>query len=200
MSKSEDKNKVTKSNSNKPKTTNKSKASKSTTKKSSTTKKTINTEISTTKKRSAAKTTKKSSTVNKRNNSTVKTSAKPVKKKEDINEVLVEDIKKIDIEVANNEPVAETKQEIIEKEIIEEISNINNTKLENAKFTVRKRNKFAISIGVFISLLGVVALIITLIANRIIDREFISDFEIIAMVVISIVIEIMGAAIIVKET
>ena len=44
-----------------------------------------------------------------------------------------------------------------------------------------------------LSLLGIIALIMTLIANRIVDTEFISDTAIMLMVVASILIEIFGA-------
>ena len=50
-----------------------------------------------------------------------------------------------------------------------------NFKVENAKFSSKKSDKKLLAVGVIISLLGIIALIITLIANRIVDREFISD-------------------------
>jgi hypothetical protein len=49
-------------------------------------------------------------------------------------------------------------------------------------------------------MLGIIALIISLIANRIIDREYISDISIALMVAGSILIEAFGAFIIINET
>jgi len=92
-----------------------------------------------------------------------------------------------------------SKQEIVEKEIIEEIKNIKVAKLEDAKYSTKKRDKSLLVIGVFISLLGIIALILTLIANRIVDREFINDFAIALMVAASIIIEGFGSFIIISE-
>lgn len=95
--------------------------------------------------------------------------------------------------------------DIVKKQEIEAIENIeenikNVAKLENAKYTIRKNNKNLLAIGVLISILGIVALIITLVANRIVDKEFISDSAITLMVIASIIIEIFGAFIIINES
>ena len=93
-----------------------------------------------------------------------------------------------------------TEQEIVEKEIIEEINNVNTTKLEDAKFQTTKKSKHLLGIGIIIVILGIVALIVALIANRIVDREFLSDSAITLMMVASIIIEGFGAFIIINET
>ena len=54
--------------------------------------------------------------------------------------------------------------------------------------------------GIIIVILGIVALIVALIANRIVDREFLSDSAITLMMVASIIIEGFGAFIIINET
>jgi len=89
--------------------------------------------------------------------------------------------------------------EDIENKINEIVENKNVAKLENAKYIKNKKNKQLLAIGVVISLLGIIALIITLIANRIVDKNFISDNAIILMVIASILIEIFGAFIIINE-
>lgn len=91
-----------------------------------------------------------------------------------------------------------SEQEKDEKKIVEEINNI--TKLEDAKFVKDKKKKSLLPIGVIISILGLVALLISLVANRIIDREFLSDTSITIMLVISIIIEGFGAFIIINES
>ena len=166
--------KVTKPNGRKNTTNAKSSATKKNTTKSNAVKKTTNTV------KKSSNTAKKTNTKKK----DIKVEEKVLKTKPVVEEVKIEKV--------------EQKKE--EKVTLEEVSNVNGAKIENAKFTVRKSNKLAISIGVFISFLGIVALIISLIANRIIDREFINDTEILVMVIVSIIIEIMGAAIIVKES
>ena len=82
--------------------------------------------------------------------------------------------------------------------IVEEINNI--TKLEDAKFVKDKKKKSLLPIGIIISILGLVALLISLVANRIIDREFLSDTSITIMLIISIIIEGFGAFIIINES
>ena len=60
--------------------------------------------------------------------------------------------------------------------------------------------KSLLPIGVIIAILGLIALIISLIANRIVDREYLSDTAITLMLVISIIIETFGAFIIISES
>lgn len=91
-----------------------------------------------------------------------------------------------------------SEQEKDEKMIVEEINNI--TKLEDAKFVKDKKKKSLLPIGIIISILGLVALLISLVANRIIDREFLSDTSITIMLIISIIIEGFGAFIIINES
>ena len=50
-----------------------------------------------------------------------------------------------------------------------------------------------------IYILGIIALFVSLIANRIVDREFLSDNAITFMMVCSIIIEGFGAFIIINE-
>ena len=175
------------------------KVSKNTSKKNTTKSQNKSNKNNNTKKVDSKNSTKKATnktTSNKKTTNTIKKSVNSRKKT--IN-------KKDDIKVVKHEPtvVEEVKLKKVndlEAEVFEPISEVSGAKIENAKFTIRKRNKTAIAIGVFISLLGIIALIIALIANRIVDREFISDNQVIVMVVISIIIELMGAAIIIKET
>lgn len=162
--------------------TKKKTSSKTTTKKSTT--------KSTPKKTTTSKTTTKKNTTKKsvpKKDTTVKKEV--VKKVED----------KIIEEVEIKEEVV-TKQEKIEKEVIDEIKSIKDIKLENAKYVVRKKDRTLLAIGVFISLLGIIALIISLIANRLIDREFISDTAVTLMICASIIIEGFGAFIIINES
>lgn len=72
--------------------------------------------------------------------------------------------------------------------------------LEDAKFPVIKKDKILLIVGVFMSLLGIVALILSLIANRIIDREYLSDFVVALMIFGSLLIETFGAFILINET
>lgn len=198
------KNNAIKATSSKSNTTKNNTKSNSSTKKASTSSKKTNNTKTTSKKdgnTTAKKSSVKKSTTNnkKTNNSVSKTKTKKIET--NVKKIVEQDIQIID-DKGIEEKVVEVKEIIEEKneEIKPNIEENYSTKIENAKFTIRRSNKLAISIGVFISLLGIIALIITLIANRIIDREFISDTEILFMVIISIVIEIMGAAIIIKET
>ena len=91
-----------------------------------------------------------------------------------------------------------SKQEKDEKVIVEEINNI--TKLENAKYIKNIKKRSLLPIGVVIAMLGLIALIISLIANRIVDREFLSDNAITLMLITSIIIEGFGAFIIINES
>lgn len=154
-----------------------------------------------TKKTSSKKTnTTKKSTAKKTNNNGVKktstskkTTTKSTPKKTTIKKVEKELEKTVIIEDIENKI-----NDIVENKVIESKQNI--AKLENAKYTIRKRNKQLLAIGVLISLLGIIALIITLIANRIVDKQFISDNAIVMMVIASILIEIFGAFIIINES
>ncbi len=74
------------------------------------------------------------------------------------------------------------------------------TKIEASKFTIVKKEKKLLFIGIFISILGLIALILSLLANRIIDKEFLSDSIIILMIFISLMIECLGTFIIINET
>jgi len=154
-----------------------------------------------TKKTSSKKTnTTKKSTAKKTNNNGVKktstskkTTTKSTPKKTTPKKVEKELEKTVIIEDIENKI-----NDIVENKVIESKQNI--AKLENAKYTIRKRNKQLLAIGVLISLLGIIALIITLIANRIVDKQFISDNAIVMMVIASILIEIFGAFIIINES
>ena len=163
----------------------------STIKKSTTTKtsakKTTTTKSNTSKKTSTTKTTPKKTTTKsvKKTTTTKKSTPKKVEKELE-KTVLIEDIENKINEIVENKKV-EVKEE-------------NVAKIENAKYTIRKRNKHLLAIGVVISLLGIIALIITLIANRVVDKEFISDNAILMMVIASILIEIFGAFIIINES
>ena len=178
-------NKTTKNTKSKTtsKTTNKTKSN--TTSKSKTT--SVKKSISKDSNKSSEKTSKK-------NNNIVKKDENAVVKKRTKKEAVKDDpivVKEVKLEKVIG----------IEKdESIQENNKFNGAKIENAKYTIKKVNKTAIGIGIFISLLGIIALIIALIANRIVDREFISDSQVIIMVIVSIIIELMGAAIIIKET
>lgn len=181
--------------------TKKKNSSKTTTKKSTTAK-------STTKNSATKKTiTKKSTTKSVPKKNTVKTE---VVEKNELEKVIEQAAKKNEIDeilgkgLVNNaseeEKKIETKQEKIEKEVIDEIKSIKVAKVENAKYVVKKKDKTLLAIGVLISLLGIVALILSLIANRLIDREFISDSAVTLMICASIIIEGFGAFIIINES
>lgn len=92
-----------------------------------------------------------------------------------------------------------SKQEKDEKEIVEEINNVNSIKVEDSKFK-KVKSKALLPVGIIIAILGLAALIVSLVANRIIDREFMSDTAITIMLVISIIIEAFGAFIIINES
>lgn len=162
--------------------------------------------ISTTSNKNVKKTSASSSkknTTKKNNNvkSTKKTETKKVPKKDTIVEGNIINLEEkaefpdnyVDID---NNSISE--QEKDEKIIVEEINNI--TKLENAKYIKNNKKRSLLSIGVVIAILGLVALFISLVANRIVDREFLSDNTITLMLIVSIVIECFGAFIIIKES
>lgn len=184
----------------KKKTTGSSNSSKRTTTKKNTTSK-----VSTTKKASTNTTKKKTTnnskantkSVNKSNNKKTEVKKATPKVKKDLEKTVI--IENIENEINK---IVENKNDIsiIEEQVIENINNIEVAKVEDAKYVNQKRNKKLLAIGVIISLLGIIALIITLIANRIVDREFISDNSIALMVIASILIECFGAFIIINES
>ena len=197
------KNEETKNTTKKKTTTNNTAVKK--TSKNNTAKKTKST-ISTTSNKNVKKTSASSSTKNttKKNNnvkSTKKTETKKVPKKDTIVEENIINLEEkaefpdnyVDID---NNSISE--QEKDEKIIVEEINNI--TKLENAKYIKNNKKRSLLPIGVVIAILGLVALFISLVANRIVDREFLSDISITLMLIVSIVIECFGAFIIIKES
>lgn len=199
---------------------NKDEETKKTSSKKNTTKSTN--KSSTVKNASKAANTKKDtsskSTVNKKNvkktsvgtkktnnkKSTVKTTKKIEDKKMPEDVIIEENVINLEekIEFPNNYVNSEdnniSDQEKDEKIIVEEINNI--TKLEDAKFVKEKKKRSLLPIGVIISILGLVALFISLVANRIVDREFLSDSSITIMLIISIIIEGFGAFIIINES
>ena len=197
------KNEETKNTTKKKTTTNNTAVKK--TSKNNTAKKSKST-ISTTSNKNVKKTSASSSTKNttKKNNnvkSTKKTETKKVPKKDTIVEENIINLEEkaefpdnyVDID---NNSISE--QEKDEKIIVEEINNI--TKLENAKYIKNNKKRSLLPIGVVIAILGLVALFISLVANRIVDREFLSDNTITLMLIVSIVIECFGAFIIIKES
>ena len=197
------KNEETKNTTKKKTTTNNTAVKK--TSKNNTAKKSKST-ISTTSNKNVKKTSASSSTKNttKKNNnvkSTKKTETKKVPKKDTIVEENIINLEEkaefpdnyVDID---NNSISE--QEKDEKIIVEEINNI--TKLENAKYIKNNKKRSLLPIGVVIAILGLVALFISLVANRIVDREFLSDISITLMLIVSIVIECFGAFIIIKES
>lgn len=197
------KNDETKNTTKKKTTTNNTAVKK--TSKNNTAKKSKST-ISTASNKNVKKTSASSSTKNttKKNNnvkSTKKTETKKVPKKDTIIEENIINLEEkaefpnnyVDID---NNNISE--QEKDEKIIVEEINNI--TKLENAKYIKNNKKRSLLPIGVVIAILGLVALFISLVANRIVDREFLSDNTITLMLIISIVIECFGAFIIIKES
>ena len=110
--------------------------------------------------------------------------------------------KTIIIENIENEidKIVENKNNIkIKEQVIEQINDKKIAKVEDAKFSKKKNDKKLLAVGVIISLLGIIALIITLVANRIVDKEFISDTSISLMAIASILIECFGAFIIINE-
>lgn len=169
--------------------TKKTNNTKKTTTKTST-KKTTSNKTTTTKKTSTSKTTpKKTTTKNTISKNTTKKSTPKKVEKELEKTIIIEDIENKISDIVKNKNV-EVNEEVIE----------NGAKLENAKYRHIKKNKHLLAIGVVISILGIIALIITLIANRIVDKEFISDNTIIIMIFASILIEIFGAFIIINES
>lgn len=146
---------------------------------------------------STKNTTKKSNNVK----STKKTETKKVPKKDTIVEENIINLEEKAefpdnyVDIGNN---SISEQEKDEKIIVEEINNI--TKLENAKYIKNNKKRSLLPIGVVIAILGLVALFISLVANRIVDREFLSDNTITLMLIVSIVIECFGAFIIIKES
>lgn len=170
---------------------------KNTSTKTQTSKKSTN---NTQKKNTAKKTTSKSNTTktsNVKKPTNKKSTTKKVIKEEE--EIVLE--KKQEFpdnfkEVDNNNI---SKQEKDEKEIVEEINNVNSIKVEDSKFK-KAKSKALLPIGIIIAILGLAALIVSLVANRIIDREFMSDTAISIMLVISIIIEAFGAFIIINES
>ena len=197
------KNEETKNTTKKKTTTNNTAVKK--TSKNNTAKKSKST-ISTAPNKNVKKTSASSSTKNttkKSNNvkSTKKTETKKVPKKDTIVEENIINLEEKAefpdnyVDIGNN---SISEQEKDEKIIVEEINNI--TKLENAKYVKSKKKNSLLPIGVIIAILGLIALIISLIANRIVDREYLSDTAITLMLVISIIIETFGAFIIISES
>lgn len=149
----------------------------------------------------AKKATTSKKTVNKNVKKTVP--KKTAKKEVEVKNVELTEIldRNENIELVNNYKENDnniSKQEVQEKEIIEEISNVE-TKKENNK-TIKKKNKKLLAIGIFVVLLGIVALFVSLVANRIVDREFMNDSAVTLMMVASIIIEGFGAFIIINES
>lgn len=197
------KNEETKNTTKKKTTTNNTAVKK--TSKNNTAKKSKST-ISTASNKNVKKTSASSSTKNttKKNNnvkSTKKTETKKVPKKDTIVEENIINLEEKAefpdnyVDIGNN---SISEQEKDEKIIVEEINNI--TKLENAKYIKNNKKRSLLPIGVVIAILGLVALFISLVANRIVDREFLSDNTITLMLIVSIVIECFGAFIIIKES
>ena len=153
------------------------------------------------KKTSASSSTKNTTKKNNNVKSTKKTETKKVPKKDTIVEENIINLEEKAefpdnyVDIGNN---SISEQEKDEKIIVEEINNI--TKLENAKYIKNNKKRSLLPIGVVIAILGLVALFISLVANRIVDREFLSDNTITLMLIVSIVIECFGAFIIIKES
>lgn len=197
------KNEETKNTTKKKTTTNNTAVKK--TSKNNTAKKSKST-ISTASNKNVKKTSASSSTKNttKKNNnvkSIKKTETKKVPKKDTIVEENIINLEEKAefpdnyVDIGNN---SISEQEKDEKIIVEEINNI--TKLENAKYIKNNKKRSLLPIGVVIAILGLVALFISLVVNRIVDREFLSDNTITLMLIVSIVIECFGAFIIIKES
>lgn len=172
---------------------------KNTSTKTQTSKKSTN---NTQKKNTAKKTTSKSNT---NKTSSVKkptnkksTTKKVIKKEEEIVLEKKQEFPDNFKEITNNNNII-SKQEKDEKEIVEEINNVNSIKVEDSKFK-KVKSKALLPVGIIIAILGLAALIVSLVANRIIDREFMSDTAITIMLVISIIIEAFGAFIIINES
>ena len=150
-------------------------------------------------------TTKKSTTGTKKANTNKKTTSvkkktsttKPKEAKKKASASKTTTVKK---NIKSTPKKVEEIQENIETEINQIVENnkTKNIKLENTKFS--KRKKKLLPIGIIITILGLIALFVSLVANRIIDREFISDNGIVIMIIISVIIELVGAFIIVNES
>ena len=162
-----------------------------------------------TKKTSTSKTSTKKTTKSTKSNSSNKrtTKSSPRKnvstKKKTTPKITNEELEKtVIIENIQNKikDIVKAKEAEVVEDIKEEDKIENVAKLENAKYPIQKGSKNLLAIGVVISLLGIIALIITLVANRIVDKEFISDNAITMMVIASILIEIFGAFIIINES
>lgn len=198
------KNEETKNTTKKKTTTNSTVVKK--TSKTSTAKKSTNTKSTASKKNVKKTSASSSSTKNTaKKNSNVKSTKKIETKKVPKKDVIVEEnIINLEekIEFPDNYVDIEdnniSEQEKDEKIIVEEINNI--TKLENAKYVKNNKKRSLLPIGVVIAILGLVALFISLVANRIVDREFLSDNAITLMLIVSIVIECFGAFIIIRES
>lgn len=191
-------------NTTKKKTTTKSSTAKKTTNNNSLNKKTTNKKNTNTKNikvNDGKKIDNKTKTATTKKKATKKVESKKIPKKDIILEENIINLEeKIEfpdnyVNIGDNNI---SEQEKDEKIIVEEINNI--TKLENAKYIKSKRKSNLLPIGILIAILGLVALIISLVANRIVDREFLSDNNITLMLIISIVIECFGAFIIIKES
>ena len=199
--KTNEKESVKKTNSSKKTTTTKKKTSTSKKSNSSSTVKKTTTnnakKTTTTKKPSTVKkattTTKKPSTVKK----TTTTTNENVKPKEVIKKDVLEKTYILEEQENENTILDQTKKIDI---ISDEDKNTYSTSLESSKFVKSKKKRSLLPIGIIIIILGLTALIISLIANRIIDREFISDTGIAVMILISIFVEIVGAFIIINES
>lgn len=189
------KNEEVKNTTKKKTTTTANKNNKTTAKKSTTTK------SNTTKKNNIKKgtATKKSATTKKSTPKKSNTNKKIVDKNVIVEENVINLEEKIEFpdNYVNKDNNNISEQEKDEKIIVEEINNV--TKLENAKYIKNKKSNL-LPIGVVIAILGLIALIISLVANRIVDREYLSDTAITLMLIISIVIETFGAFIIINES
>ncbi len=188
----------------KKKTTTKSSTAKKTTNNNSLNKKTTNKKNTNTKNikiNDGKKIDNKTKTATTKKKATKKVESKKIPKKDIIlEENIINSEEKIEfpdnyVNIGDNNI---SEQEKDEKIIVEEINNI--TKLENAKYIKSKRKSNLLPIGILIAILGLVALIISLVANRIVDREFLSDNNITLMLIISIMIECFGAFIIIRES
>lgn len=166
-----------------------------------TAKKSTSTKSNTTKKNNVKKgtATKKSATTKKSTPKKSNTNKKIVDKNVIVEENIINLEEKIEFpdNYVNKDNNNISEQEKDEKIIVEEINNV--TKLENAKYIKNKKSNL-LPIGVVIAILGLIALIISLVANRIVDREYLSDTAITLMLIISIVIETFGAFIIINES
>ena len=169
-------------------------ATKKTTAKKTTAKKTTPKKTTT---KSSTSATKKTTTSKPKTTVKKTTTPKVVKKEEKLDKTII--IENIEHEI---EKIVDNKnhQEKIEEQVVAEINNVDVAKLEDAKFEIKKKDKKLLAIGVFISMLGIIALIITLVANRVVDREYISDTGIAIMAITSILIECFGAFILINES